>query len=148
MKLINLAKTTTTHLILLKLELCHRCDVYPHMLHWHRIFCMLSHKTREANLWQFLRIIMPLSFMAILTFELLNSFAWHAIQWLWTKLMYRVILKSHNEWHSYGPDKLIYGHFLPLNWKCDLDLGDFAWHTVQWLWTNVLSNFKISQWTT
>ncbi len=23
-----------------------------------------------------------------------------------------------------GPDKLIYGHFLPLNSKCDLDLGD------------------------
>ena len=62
--------------------------------------------------------------MAILTFELLNSFAWHAVQWLWTKLMYRVILKSHNEWHSYGPDKLIYGHFWLLNSKCDLDLGD------------------------
>ena len=107
-----------------KLELCHWRDVYPHMLHWHRIFCMLSHKTREAYLWQFLRIIMPLSFMAILTFEILNSLAWYAIQCLWTKLMWRVILKSHNEWHSYGPDKLIYGHFWPLNSKCDLDLGD------------------------
>ena len=38
--------------------------------------------------------------------------AWHAVQWLWTKLMYRIILKSHNEMkshnerHSYGPDKL------------------------------------------
>ncbi len=93
------------------------------MLHWHRIFCMLSHKTREAYLWQFLRIIMPLSFMAILTFEILNSLAWYAIQCLWTKLMWRVILKSHNEWHSYGPDKLIYGHFWPLNSKCDLDLS-------------------------
>jgi hypothetical protein len=36
----------------------------------------------------------------------------------------QMILKSHNERHSYGPDKLIYGHFLPLNSKCDLDLGD------------------------
>ena len=35
-----------------------------------------------------------------------------------------MILKSHNEWHSYGQDKLIYGHFWPLNSKCDLDLGD------------------------
>ncbi len=78
-----------------KLELCHWRDVYPHMLHWHRIFCMLSHKTREAYLWQFLRIIMPLSFMAILTFEILNSLAWYAIQCLWTKLMWRVILNSH-----------------------------------------------------
>jgi len=26
-----------------------------------------------------------------------------------------MILKSYNEWHSYGPDKLIYGHFLLLN---------------------------------
>jgi len=110
--------------VIYKLELCHWRDVYPHMLHWHRIFCMLSHKTREAYLWQFLRIIMPLSFMAILTFEILNSLAWYAIQCLWTKLMWRVILKSHNEWHSYGPDKLIYGHFWPLNSKCDLDLGD------------------------
>jgi len=124
MKLINLAKTTTAHLILLKLELCHRCDVYPQMLHLHRIVCMPSHKTREANLWQLLRVIMPLSFMAILTFEYLNSFAWHVVQWLWTKFMYRVILKSHNEWHSYGLDKLIYGHFWLLNSKCNLDLGD------------------------
>ena len=38
--------------------------------------------------------------------------------------MCQMILKSHNERHSYGPDKLIYGHFLPLNSKCDLDLGD------------------------
>jgi len=38
--------------------------------------------------------------------------------------MCQMILKSHNERHSYGPDKLIYGHFWPLNSKCDLDLGD------------------------
>ena len=38
--------------------------------------------------------------------------------------MCQMILKSHNEWHSYGQDKLIYGHFWPLNSKCDLDLGD------------------------
>ena len=38
--------------------------------------------------------------------------------------MYWVILKSHNKWHSYGPDKIIYDHFWPLNSKCDLDLGD------------------------
>ena len=25
---------------------------------------------------------------------------------------------------GYSPDKLIYGYFLPLNSKCDLDLGD------------------------
>jgi len=35
-----------------------------------------------------------------------------------------MILKYHNERHSYGPDKLIYGHFWPLSSKCDLDLGD------------------------
>ncbi len=38
--------------------------------------------------------------------------------------MCQMILKSHNERHSYGPNKLIYGHFWPLNLKCDLDLGD------------------------
>ena len=38
--------------------------------------------------------------------------------------MCQMILKYDNKWHSYGPDKLIYGHFLPLNSKCDLDLGD------------------------
>ena len=35
-----------------------------------------------------------------------------------------MILKSLDERHSYGPDKLIYGHFWPLTSKCDLDLGD------------------------
>jgi hypothetical protein len=35
-----------------------------------------------------------------------------------------MIFKSHNELHSYGPEKLIYGHFWHLNSKCDLDLGD------------------------
>ena len=35
-----------------------------------------------------------------------------------------MISKSLDERHSYGPDKLIYGHFLPLTSKCDLDLGD------------------------
>ena len=125
----------------------------------------------------FLRIIMPLSFIAILTFELLNSFTWQAFQWLWTKLMYShfkilqwmtylwprqdnllpfltfelklrtwpwryrhnsfarhtvkwwwtkepTILKSHNKQHSYCPDKLNYGHFLPLNSNCALVLGN------------------------
>jgi len=38
--------------------------------------------------------------------------------------MCQMILKSHIKWHRYGPDKLIYGHFLPLTSKCDLDLGD------------------------
>jgi hypothetical protein len=38
--------------------------------------------------------------------------------------MCQMIVKSHNEQHSNGPDKLIYGHFLSLNSKCDLDLGD------------------------
>ena len=38
--------------------------------------------------------------------------------------MCKMILKSHNEWHSNGPDKLIYGHFWPSNSNCDLDLGD------------------------
>ena len=38
--------------------------------------------------------------------------------------MCSMFLKSHNEWHSYGPEKLIYGHFWPFNWKCDLELGD------------------------
>jgi len=37
--------------------------------------------------------------------------------------MCQMILKSHNERHNYGPDKLIYGNFWPLNSKCDLDLG-------------------------
>ena len=38
--------------------------------------------------------------------------------------MCQLILKPHNEQHSYGPDKLIYGHFWPLTSKCDLDLWD------------------------
>ena len=38
--------------------------------------------------------------------------------------MCQMILKSLDERHSYGLDKLIYGHFWPLNSKCDLDLGD------------------------
>ena len=38
--------------------------------------------------------------------------------------MCQMIFKSLNEQHGYGPDKLIYGHFRPLNSKCDLDLGD------------------------
>ena len=38
--------------------------------------------------------------------------------------MCQMIFTSHNEQHSYGPDKLIYGHFWPLNSKCDLNLGD------------------------
>ena len=38
--------------------------------------------------------------------------------------MCQMILKYDNKWHSYGPDKLIYGHFWPLNSKCDVDLGD------------------------
>ena len=38
--------------------------------------------------------------------------------------MCQMIFNSHNEQHSYGPDKLIYGHFLPLNFKCYLDLED------------------------
>jgi len=38
--------------------------------------------------------------------------------------MYHVFLKSHNKWHSYGPDKIIYGHFLPLNSQCELDVAD------------------------
>ena len=79
--------------------------------------------------------------MAISTFELLNSFAWHAVQiyghfftfelQVWPSVidvillhdtssndceqMYQVFLKSHNKWHSYGLDKIIYGHFWPLN---------------------------------
>ena len=40
------------------------------------------------------------------------------------KQMCQLISKPHNEQHSYGPDKLIYGHFLPFTSKCDLDLGD------------------------
>ena len=31
-----------------------------------------------------------------------------------------MISKSLNEQENYGPDKLIYGHFLPLTSKCDL----------------------------
>ena len=38
--------------------------------------------------------------------------------------MCQMISKSLDERHSYGPDKLIYGHFWPLTSKCDLDLGD------------------------
>jgi len=50
------------------------------------------------------------------------SFTWHTVIWRWTNVP--MILKSHNELHSYGPEKLIYGHFWPSNSKCDLDLGD------------------------
>ena len=32
--------------------------------------------------------------------------------------------KSLDERHSYGPDKVIYGHFWPFTSKCDLDLED------------------------
>ena len=38
--------------------------------------------------------------------------------------MCQMILKSQNELQSNGPDKLIYGHFYPLNSNCDHDLGD------------------------
>ena len=38
--------------------------------------------------------------------------------------MCQLILKSHIERQSYGPDKLIYCHFLPLTSTCDLDLED------------------------
>jgi hypothetical protein len=112
-------------------------------------FACCLHKTRECNLWKLLRIIMPLSFIVILTFELLNSFTWHAVQWLWTKLMHRVILKSHNEWHSYGPDKIIYCHLWPLNskvwpWPWRYRTYSFAWHTVQWWWTKEPNDIKKS----
>ena len=64
--------------------------------------------------------------------------------------MCQMILKSHKEWHSYGPEKLIYGHFLTYElkvwpWPWRYRRNSFARHTVQWWWTHVPNDFNISQ---